>query len=171
VANAAEEAAVPAPEAEPVTTASARAPKPRTEQPWRAKTTRGFVPVRARRAKSAGADPDHADPDHARSRILEPAVLRYQSRAPFSGDRNDESARPLCTIQPGHPDIKDGDFRPKLLDRRQRTRSATRRPVARRAKVESRAQDSARATDDECWGYTKVSSTPSSNRSRHAHLV
>jgi len=42
-AKAAEEAAVPAPEAEPVTTASTRAPKPRTEQPWRAKTTRGFV--------------------------------------------------------------------------------------------------------------------------------
>jgi hypothetical protein len=44
-AKAAEEVAAPAPEAEPVaTTASTRAPKPHTDQPWRATTTRGFVP-------------------------------------------------------------------------------------------------------------------------------
>jgi len=52
-AKAAEDAATPAPETESVTTASTRAPKPRTEQPWRAKTTRGFVP-RSRTPRKVG---------------------------------------------------------------------------------------------------------------------
>jgi SEC-C motif len=52
-AKAVEDAAVPAPEAEAVRTASTRAQKPRTEQPWRAKTTRGFVP-RSRTPRKVG---------------------------------------------------------------------------------------------------------------------
>ena len=67
-AKAAEEAAVLAPEAEPVTTASTRAPKPRTEQPWRAKTARGFVP-RLRTPRKVGGS--LSSDDHARRQILE----------------------------------------------------------------------------------------------------
>ena len=52
-AKAAKEAAVQPPEAEAETTASTRPPKPRTEQPWRAKTTRGFVP-RSRTPRKVG---------------------------------------------------------------------------------------------------------------------
>jgi DnaK suppressor protein len=37
---------------------------------------------------------------------------------------------------------------------------------------ESRENEQHRnAADEECWGYTKVSSTPSSDRSHHAHLL
>jgi hypothetical protein len=49
--KAAAEAPLPAPDAGPQT--AARTPKPKTEQPWKTRTTRGFVP-RSRTPRKVG---------------------------------------------------------------------------------------------------------------------